>query len=253
MANFINRAALNKTTFSSSGVGILSYTLHCITKPARYRGTVLDDGRQVANFTIECDEKCTDNFQADVDLALLAGPQASTTKPTYQLRPGGFLLLFDSRYDRNYQVRLHEIGSEQKSRSIFDTKTLGKGDAYAMSLLRPGEYGGYNTKNKTEFCLSVLYPPTVSAKKQPDVSQLAPLEIAVSEKGFHPNSADVLPGQGIVFRIATPSQIELKLTKAAPEPKRLEATQSTKQAATPLKKKGEIRHTVQWRRAPKAK
>lgn len=244
MKPYINRAALSKSVYKSAGVSVLSYTVHALKTTGIYFGKIFDKGTLVNEFKVVCSDACQSK-QCNLNLAdFQAQSLAERGGKVLEVAKEGYLIFYDSTGDKNYQVRLEKAGSSKKRKIQFDTKKLNAGDAYAVSLLRPGKYEGRNLLNKSDFQVKVLYPDNKLSKKLNTV--IPPVNVEVTEEGFLPNAIELTPGQGLVFNVKTPSSLEISLKQATErknEPKPdLKRDKRTKQ----------IRKRIRWNNPKKA-
>lgn len=244
MKPYINRAALNKSVYKSAGVSVLSYTVHALKTPGLYFGKIFDQGKLIDEFKVECSEGC-EVKQCNLDLSdFYSRPLSEKGAKVLQVAKEGYLILYDAKGDKNYQVRL-EMATPNKKRKIqFDTKKLNAGDAYAVSLLRPGKYEGRNLLNKTNFKVQVLYPDNAQLKKLNTV--IPPVNVEVTKDGFSPNAIELTPGQGLVFNIKTPSSLEMMLKQAT------ERKNDQRPDLKRDKRTKQIRKRIRWNNPKKA-
>jgi hypothetical protein len=89
----------------------------------------------------------------------------------------------------------------------FDSSRLTEADVFALTLVRPGTYAMRNELGGAEGRIVVTYPVVGDAPYRPP----APAEVTAAEGRFAPDELVLGPGQGIIFRIATPSRIRVEL------------------------------------------
>ncbi|MFM9946447.1 MAG: hypothetical protein ACKV1O_00765 [Saprospiraceae bacterium] len=211
MNSYINRTAIKKMQFRSAGVSVLSYIVHPLKDAGIYFGKIYKGEKLLDEFKIACLEGCNEK-QVNINLSDFNFQQiAEKGQKTYELSSEGYLLLYDSASNNDYQIRLEMASKDRSPKVVFDTKVLDEGDFYAATLLRPGEYKGRNLKNNAEFEVTVVYPDNKQITKSSEV--IPPANIEVKKDGFYPASVKINPGQGLVFTIKTPSTIELGLKK----------------------------------------
>jgi len=89
----------------------------------------------------------------------------------------------------------------------FDSAELAPEDLFALTLLRPGTYAMRNVLGDHSGRIVVTYPVLSDTRYRPG----DPVEVRAGEAGFDPESLEVGPGQGIVFRLGTRSRITVDL------------------------------------------
>ena len=89
----------------------------------------------------------------------------------------------------------------------WDSRKLGGGDVFTVTLARPGRYQATNQVNGRTMDLTVDYPrPADTPRSLP-----SPLQVTVEAKGMAENGAHIQSFQGINFVCRTPARIVLRL------------------------------------------
>jgi hypothetical protein len=113
----------------------------------------------------------------------------------------------------------------------FDSRQLGGDDLFAVTLIRPGTYTMTNLLTGAEGRITVAYPTVGDRPYQPP----DPVSVECTKQGFAPDTIDLQPAQGIIFRFGTPSRIKIDLVEPLDRP------------AGPAEERGR-RRVAHWRR-----
>lgn len=246
MKSYLNRAATQKTKFKSAGVSVLSYTAHQLKNSGTYLGKIYQDKKVINEFHIVCSDECKET-QANINIAdFNLHDSSNECQRKYEISPNGYLLFYDSKSNKDFRIKIEKASKTKKVEVQFDSLSLNKGDLYVATLLHPGIYKGLNLKNNTEFKVNVVYPDKKLLKKVNQVKQ--PITVDVNEKGFSQGIIKTLPGQGIVFNINTPSDIELNLHKEHKKPQEANIIKPSRG-----KKAKKIRRRFRWENPTKSK
>ena len=99
----------------------------------------------------------------------------------------------------------------------FDSRRLGPGDIYGLTLVRPGRYSVRNTFGDATGQIVVDYPVVGSRPYRP----AEPLRVACSRNSLVPNEIRIGPGQGIVFEVEADTRllIDLVAPDDGPDPR----------------------------------
>jgi hypothetical protein len=101
------------------------------------------------------------------------------------------------------------VSAGETAEDILDTRRLGPRSIFAVTLIRPGRYRLRNVVTESEATVVVTYPTVGKTPYRPP----APLEIQSTAEGFGASTFTISPAQGIVFRFATESRIQLELVE----------------------------------------
>lgn len=91
----------------------------------------------------------------------------------------------------------------------FDSRRLGAADMFAVTLIRPGTYSVTNGLTGAQGKITVAYPTMGKEPYRPP----QPVSVESTERGFVPNTIDLQPAQGIIFRFSIPSRIKIDLVE----------------------------------------
>ena len=153
-----------------------------------------------------------------LDMATLLRP--GTDGPTVDELPSrGYLSITSSQPFPEHHV---VVSAGEGGADVLDTRRLGSNSLFAVTLARPGRYRLVNGITGSQADVVVTYPTVGSTPYRPP----APLEIRCTAEGFGASRFTISPAQGIVFRLATESRIQLELVepddgpgKGRPRPK----------------------------------
>ncbi|WP_027007143.1 hypothetical protein [Conexibacter woesei] len=140
---------------------------------------------------------------AALDLATLLRPGVQAPDPT-DLARGGYLSITSSE-----PLPEHHVVVTAGDEVVLDTRRLGPQSVFAVTLVRPGRYRLANAVTGHEAAVVVTYPEVGRARYRPP----DPVEIECGAKGFGATSFKISPAQGIIFRLATESRIQLELVE----------------------------------------
>ena len=102
----------------------------------------------------------------------------------------------------------------------FDSRRLGPGDVYGLTLVRPGVYSVRNTFGDAVGQIVVDYPVVGSRPYRP----VEPVRVSSARNGFVPTEIRIGPGQGVVFDIETDTRLIIDLVEPddgpTPRPRR---------------------------------
>jgi hypothetical protein len=189
-----------QVTFDSGALSPLTQVVHQLKGPGRYAGSVLHGDQVIAAFTIAVEREAAAQ-QVSLDLSSLH--RADCDLNAYSLREGGYVLLHASR-GSGYAATL-AAGEEL----AFDSRSLGDGDLFAATILRPGAYEATNELGRTKARLRVPYP---EARKERYVPP-DPVRVASHGDGFDPSEFELSAAQGLVFEARDLARVTIRLLK----------------------------------------
>jgi hypothetical protein len=234
----INTEIFMQIGLDSGALTLLGGVAHPVHEPGPYRGVVLSDGEEVADFGFVVAEE--GRTQLDVDVAKVAGAGRTgcgcCTDPDAapHLRAGGMLLVHVGSGRGAYAVVVN-AGEGDARRVVFDSRRLEKGDLFTATVLRPGRYAVTNTVNGARAELEVRYPE----RRREPLRAAEPLQVRAGDR-FDPERFAVQPTQSQVYTAETPARVVIELVQpydAAPvegAPRfRLVARRAAAQAAGP--------------------
>jgi hypothetical protein len=135
-----------------------------------------------------------------VDLGSLTGRlgQMAPSEPTSDLEVGsnGYAVFHAPPGTTGLAVQLHRPGATDDS-PAFDSRTLSTGDVFATPLLRPGHYTVTNAATGAKADIHVSYPVIGDTPYRPP----DPFDVHVTAGGFEPATVQLMPAQGVIFRI----------------------------------------------------
>lgn len=248
----VNREILTQTTFDSAA----PHGLACVAHPFDEEGDLeirvrSRDGAtvEVAPLTVAPAERPeaaarAQKQQAPPSVEAPPAPQACVDlDPTalrrrgsharvsgrHHLQRGGFLRVSASRASDGATVSVHDVASGECK---FDCSVLDRGDIFAVTLIRPGDYMLLNERTGHRTVVRVAYPKRGATPYRPP----KPLELTCDEGGFGGGEViDLSPAQGLVVRPSAPSRFRLELTKPddgpgeEPDPKKKQQRDKAKQ------------------------
>jgi hypothetical protein len=146
----------------------------------------------------------TEARAVSLDVTMLLRP--GTEPPELEDLPSrGYLAITSSQPFPEH----HVVVSAADAGDVLDTRRLGHRSLFAVTLIRPGRYRLVNAITGAEAVVVVTYPEVGKTPYRPP----APLEIQCTTEGFGARTFTISPAQGIVFRLATESRIQLELVE----------------------------------------
>jgi hypothetical protein len=146
-----------------------------------------------------------------LDVATLLRPGVQPLEST-DLPRGGYLSLTSSQPIPEHHL---VVTAGDDGDVVLDTRRLGPQSLFAVTLIRPGRYRLANAITGADAAVIVTYPKVGKTPYRPP----EPLEITCGPKGFGASKFTISPAQGIIFRLATESRIQLELVEPDDGPK----------------------------------
>lgn len=213
----INRHLFTETGTDSGSLNVLGTLAHQFPDEGDYLIEVSRDGRVLGSrLLVVSDEYHA--LQADFDLSTF-GPGAGAGEDCdctgactcegqgYDcVREDGYAVFYVGRGPGGYAVTVDPVGERREARE-FDSQELVEDDTFAAVLLRPGTYAAVNRATGDEARVVVTYP---DPERGPEAVR-EPVTVECADDGFDPAGIEIHPGQGLVFRIGTPSRIVIEL------------------------------------------
>ena len=189
MKQFINKKALENTSFSAKTIGPLAYIVHKMTGTGSYFLEIYHNKNLVVRSEVACNEKY-ENTSENIDISKIF---STRILPKIRLNSeNGYLLFYNSKEFSNHRIVI------KKGRSIeFDNYKPSKADIYALNLLRPGVYNLKSKSLKSNLKVNVEYP-SLNLSKEGRFSE----SLKISSTNFKKlKEQKVLPNQGLVFNL----------------------------------------------------
>lgn len=207
----INTEIFTQIGLDSGALTLLGAVAHPVHEPGPYRGVVLRDGEEVADFGFVVAEE--GRAQLDVDVAKAAGAGRTgcgcCTDPDADphLRAGGMLLVHVGSGRGAYAVVV-SAGEGDARRVVFDSRQLDKGDLFTATVLRPGRYAVTNTVNRARAELEVRYPE----RRREPLRAAEPVQVRAGDR-FDPERLAVQPTQGQIYAVETSARVVIELVE----------------------------------------
>ena len=207
----ISTSLFTQIGLDSGALTQLGSVVHPVPEPGEYRGVVLVDEQQVADFAFVVAKQ--GRPQLDVDVAALVGPAdddcgCGPRADDGPLAAGGHLLLHVGSGRAAYAVVVSAVTANGRSQVVLDTRELAKGDLFAATVLRPGRYRVANTVTGAEAKLDVAYPELGRRPMLPG----EPVRVTVGER-FEPDDISVRASQGQVYAVESGARIVIELVE----------------------------------------
>jgi hypothetical protein len=215
MSFVINRSLLEQTTFVSTSPGGLACVVHPIADDGEHEVHVLDDAGQISDLvhmTVVKQPGTGGQPMAlsinPTDLRAARLKRGVSAAPDHQVvQSGGHLfvgapVLADAR-----RVRMVR---KADGAVVFDSASLGAGDRFAVTVIRPGRYQLDNQLGTQKLALTVEYPVQGKQPYQPP----PPMQIECTATGFNAPTTTIKPAQGVIVLCSVPSRLHLTLVEA---------------------------------------
>src|SRR5690242_12985314 len=163
MKSAINPQWINYTSFDSGAPSGGATVAHRFTTPGEYKVRFVDEREATLGETLlavapETPAKIAAAQNAVLDLVKVAYPKnlgdtIAQRDPVF-VKPEGYVS-FTSGTQQPFAVVAAPVAG---AAAAFDTRRLGEGDVFALTLLRPGEYRMTNELSRAEGRITVSYP-----------------------------------------------------------------------------------------------
>ena len=225
----INRNFLEQTSFDSgmpSGLGIV---VHRFEEVGEYEIAVLRNDRDAARLSLvvagerppeEAGRRAPSAAQevelapSQVNIELGQARRAALARPLgelegpYIVRPGGYVSFTAARQEDASAVVVRRRRKDDRE-ELFDSRRLAQDDIFSVTMVRPGTYSLENAVTGAEGKITVAYPTRGKEPYRPP----DPISVESTDDGFSISSIDLMPAQGIIFRMSTPSRIYIDLVE----------------------------------------
>jgi hypothetical protein len=220
MTDMLNTHVLAATRVRSANIGVLGTVIHRMPEPGEYTGKAFQDGVEVLDLRISVDESHPVGH-AEIDLSRRKTAFGTERREwACAMRPSGHLVLFSSGGRGGYHVLLYKDGPKgEAAREIFDSRALGAGDLFAVTLMRPGAYAVLDELGKGQGRIRVAPPANddrhPATDDQAETAPPTPVDIIVTSGNLDPAEIELLPAQPLLFAIVEPSSaISIELVAA---------------------------------------
>jgi len=232
MQPLINRALLEQRTFDSATPAGTAVIVHRIERLGEYDLNIAREDDVVERMRLNVGEAPgPERDQArpaeTASAALRPGSAVSLDLASVVLNPpeervlavpaGGYVAFTAPAGAVRQRVTVTPAGGEGGEE--FDSRRLGPGDIFAVTLIRPGRYTVANAASDARAEVQVTYPQVGSSPYRPP----DPATVECGADGFSETSITLAPAQGLVFRIDTEARIQIELVEPddgpAPQPR----------------------------------
>jgi plastocyanin len=224
----INQLFLTQTSFDSASPGGSAVLVRQFEREGDYEIELARDDKRVAAKPLvvgrahgaERAARASEDEAPQtmaLDIAALLRPSATAPEAS-RIAPGTHVSFTAPRPSGHYVLVKSATadGGEE-----FDSRKLDSSCVFAATLVRPGTYSLTNAITGARGRIVVTYPQVGSAPYRPP----APLSVQCTQDGFGAEELTLSPGQGIIFRFATESRVQIELVEpddgpAAPKDER---------------------------------
>jgi hypothetical protein len=203
----------------SGSLTMLGSVIHNFSDPGEYRGVIYSKRDKTSVFYLTVD-KNSPVAQVNIDLAELIEPMESDgmdkskcssinseLESHFTLNPKGYAVFHVSRGAGGYAVRVEKASENESHRRSFDSRELKDGDIFSAIIIRPGKYSVTNLITKARGEIVVAYPRVGREAYHPK----DPVRVELEQKVAKIKTAEIDPGQGVLYHIKAPSRIKIEL------------------------------------------
>jgi hypothetical protein len=212
MQPIIRHDLFTQSVFDSSSLGALAAVIHQFDRPGAYSGKALKGETPAGTFSFVVDEQA-EVRQLSIDLSALAADKnagCAGDEPTPRVvSPKGYVLLYASR-GRGYSAL---VGEGDQREPAFDSRKLGAGDLFTVSLIEPTTYTAEDRIGGGKADITVNLDP----ERAKNFKHLEPVYVEVQQGSMEPSGIGLVSIQGLVFRIGTDSRIVVQKIGQAPD------------------------------------
>lgn len=223
----VNRNLLEQTSFDSGMPGGLGMIVHRFEAPGDYEIALIRDDQVVQRLPLVVAPERGEEEGSSKMASAAPGPALAPQQLTIELgqvrpdamarshremdephmiRSGGYASFTTARRQDAAAVVVRRRG-ERDEEELFDSRRLVDEDIFALTMVRPGTYALSNVQTGAKGQIKVAYPTRGREPYRPP----EPLTVACTDAGFYPADIDLMPAQGIIFHIRTPSRIQIEL------------------------------------------
>jgi len=226
----INRSLLAQTSFTSTSPAGLACVVHAVAHEGEHEVHLLGDS-EVPSETIAVMVTSAPPPGAaprEAALGAIPGSPATGTAPAtleinareisaarirravaepaahHVIQPGTHLLVNTPEPADARRVRLVR---KADSAVVFDSASLGSGDRFAVTLIRPGRYQIENQLDGKKLALTVEYPAPGKQPYRPP----PPMQIECTAAGLQAPATTIKPAQGVIVVCSVPSRLHVEL------------------------------------------
>jgi plastocyanin len=212
----INQLFLTQTSFDSASPGGSAVLVRQFEREGDYEIVLAREDQRIAGIPLvvgraRSAEQAARAGEGEapqamaLDLAALLRPSATAPEAT-RIAPGTHLSFTAPRPSGHYVLVKSATGDGGEE---FDSRKLDSSCVFAATLIRPGTYSLTNQITGARGRIVVTYPQIGSAPYRPP----APLSVQCTQDGFGAEELTLSPGQGIIFRFATESRVQIELVE----------------------------------------
>lgn len=219
----INRALIEQTRFDSAAPTGTAAVVHRFEQPGEYDINITRDDEVIDRMRLNVPvQRTPERAEAQTAGAAaeqpLPGAVAAVNLASVILNPltdrrvaiaaGGYVTFNAPAGSVPLGATVARADAEE-GEVEFDTRRLGPGDLFAVTLIRPGRYVATNSATGATLDIQVTYPVVGSTPYRPP----EPANVECNAGGFNPDTVILGPAQGVLFHISTETRIQLELTE----------------------------------------
>lgn len=230
-----NLQSITQTRFDSGALNGLGAVVHRVTNPGEHRVTVLQGDTPVSSIPLQVIQvpaapaagpspagatiaSAIDQLHLDLGsvLARLGGLGSQPPAEPVQVGAQGYAMFSAPPNVSNLSIQIRPAGAPDQP-PVFDSRQLGDGDIFALTIFRPGRYSLRNGANGATGEIQVAYPVVGDVPYVPP----EPLRVQVTDQGFQPSAIQLKPAQGLMFQVGkTKARIQIDLVEPNDGPPR---------------------------------
>jgi hypothetical protein len=224
----INRALLEQQTFDSATPAGSAVIVHRMDRAGEYDVHIARDDEVVGVFRLNVGEapgpeqtviRSAGSVSAPLEpgsavaLDLAAAMRKPPAERTLAVPAGGWVSFTAPAGAVRRRVLVTPAGDGGED---FDSRRLGPGDVFAVTLIRPGRYAVTNDASGARAEVRVTYPQVGSSPYRPP----DPATVDCGANGFSEAAIVLGPAQGLVFQIGAEARIRIELVEPDDGPER---------------------------------
>lgn len=200
-------AVFNQIGLDSGALGLLGSLVHAFADPGHYVGTALvgDDPRGEFEIVVADDSPPSTHIDLSALGRLRRDPCCNPDQPAFRVAPGGRAVFHVGGGHERWAVL---VGEPRSREAEFDSRSLGHGDLFAATVLRPGTYKVRNAHGSGSTELVVRYVRPGKEKYTPP----DPISIGMGSQASR-KAVRVGPAQGIIFEATEKARIVVELVE----------------------------------------
>jgi hypothetical protein len=208
MNSAINRHFFRHVRTRTEGFNNLCTLIHKVEEEGRYTGEVYLQKIFLGSFTLTVGQTTATQLQIDLSsfdpISEINLKKEMSANPCFEVMKDGHVVFYLSGPQEGCYVTL-SASDGKRTRVVFDSKNLDKGD---MVVFRPTVPGNYRIKNELGGQVLEVAVKKYGAHKYPDPNKLKPSSVGLAARGFEPDAIQTSPMQAVLISIGVPALLD---------------------------------------------